>query len=135
MKIATGYFGNLRVYRNAKLKPLAICQYAPQWFDGAVESKLAPPKSLLQQIKAGAIDYDTEFVPLYRMHLNRLGINEVKNLLSAHGDNLVLLCYEKDHNECHRKVLAEFLREHGVQVQEHGHISPIKAIATQGLLF
>lgn len=37
--------------------------------------------------------------------------------LSA-GKEIVILCYEKDHNSCHRKRVAEWLSAAGFQVSE-----------------
>jgi hypothetical protein len=55
------------------------------------------------------------FVEAYRYKLNNLGIEKVKSLLQ---DGDVLLCWCHDANECHRSILAEWLREHGVEVEE-----------------
>jgi len=137
MKLATGYFGNLRLYRKNNLTPLAICQYAPQWYNGSVETRLAPPKWLLQKIKSGTIDYETQFVSEYKRHLEALGEEKIKKILATHGANLVLLCYEKNYNECHRKILADYLRERGVEIGEYSEpsVAPVKAVLSQGLLF
>ncbi len=58
----------------------------------------------------------------YRHRLHRLTpriLAELAELLAKYdGWPLALLCFERDPAQCHRSILAEWLREKGVQVQE-----------------
>ena len=55
-----------------------------------------------------------EYVEKYIERLERVGVDRIyDDLISAQGDkeNLVLMCYEKDQNDCHRSMFAKWWRE------------------------
>lgn len=106
MEIRTSYFAQLK-----KLKgytPVAICQYPPKWYDGAVYKKVAPTYEMIQGMKDPLLrDF---FIEKYRIEiLNQLSTDEVKRDLAQYGDKVVLLCFEKPSDFCHRHVLAAWL--------------------------
>lgn len=57
---------------------------------------------------------------LYREQLDRLGPDAVVGrLVEIYGGKAcVLLCWERDPADCHRGIVAAYLREHGVEIEE-----------------
>lgn len=52
-----------------------------------------------------------EYKQKYFERLDRIGVERIcDELMAVQGDkeNLVLMCYEKDPNECHRRMFAEW---------------------------
>lgn len=56
-----------------------------------------------------------EYTKLYRKQLDELGIERILMTLE---DGDVLLCWCGKDQFCHRYILADYLREHGVEVEE-----------------
>ena len=110
MKVYTSYFAIQ--CENPKAK--AVCAIPPKFFHGPNIKEFAPSEVLLRELKSGYIDKQ-EYFSLYRKKLNKLKPTNIKKLIHS-GD--VFLCWEKDYDNCHRHVLAEFLREHGYDVEE-----------------
>lgn len=52
-------------------------------------------------------------------------LNELRKLyrMLLQGDNLLLVCYCKDWHYCHRRLIADFYRQYGVEVIE---LSPVE---------
>lgn len=63
------------------------------------------------------------YFKIYRSYLENNISDEYIQKNIHNGD--ILLCWEKDESMCHRSVLAEFLRERGVEVEEtHERLNP-----------
>jgi len=70
----------------------------------------------------------TDFRVEYPKQLERLHRSgKLKQIVDRLPDGSALLCYEKDHCDCHRKILAEYLTSHGLaNVTEFQVIEPAK---------
>lgn len=70
--------------------------------------RLAPTKLLLEDAKSGKISWE-EYRHRYLAWIHtREGVLRMKEIGElAKNNDVVLICYEKDHNHCHRKLLAE----------------------------
>jgi Active DUF488-N3 subclade len=81
-----------------------------------VEWRTVAPYGLL------GIEDPAEFRRRYRHRLHRLTpkvLAELRELCEAYAPlPLCLCCFERDPADCHRSILAEWLREKGVRVQE-----------------
>lgn len=105
-----------------------------------------PLKYPLIECKALAPDYSTMKLPkdkfrvAYRKKLDRLGIARVQDMLMAAArehkyegkpaEVVVLLCFEdvrRPDDWCHRTMLAEWLNEQGVKVEELEEAEPPKS--------
>lgn len=122
----TGYFAKLRTYEKAGLIPIAICGGIPNWYKGLWYKKLAPKWSFFNEWKNGTEHKgDNDY---YIQHFN----NEVLDKLSVSlvvedlqkiantkdTDKIILLCYEKPGDFCHRHLVADWLTENGLKTIE-----------------
>ncbi len=99
--------------------PVSICCSAPDFFKGIQYKKLAPSYTLLKKYKT---NNDDEFYSKYFKD-NILGdlsasrvIQELEYL--GEGKDIVLLCYEKTEDFCHRHLVAEWLTKNGCRCEE-----------------
>lgn len=131
MKLYTSYFAN-----KVKLPPnrtisIAITAYTPDWWNGDTLSIVAPPKELVLYYKNLKNKRDTDFEKLKDFYieyytktiLNKLNPNELYSTLESiasmqNKENIVLLCFEKSSDFCHRHVLRDWLQHHGIQCEE-----------------
>lgn len=122
MDIWTGYYAQMKKYKQADLVPVSIAYLTPVWYEGETCFELAPSRKLLKGYKAGEIT-QKEYIKQYKDFLKTVKWGEVIEKLftiSDHHDSkdLVLCCYEKPSDFCHRHLLAEYLTDHGMDVQE-----------------
>ena len=97
------------------LKGISISQTTPPTFIGPKYLKLAPPWELIRRYKRDN-DHDYFVREYKRAVLSKLDAKQVYEEL---GDDAVLLCWEKDPNICHRKIVADWFKEElGIEVTE-----------------
>jgi uncharacterized protein (DUF488 family) len=78
------------------------------------EPSLAPQAATWKASRSGG-----DWVAPYRQQLEELDRAGKLAEIVARLPEGAILCYEADWNECHRKVLADYLNEHGLaQVTE-----------------
>ena len=68
----------------------------------------APTKELLSDYRSGKIGW-SEYVAIYNTLLDRRSIN--KRYKVANFDNCCFLCSEETPEMCHRRLLAEYLKQ------------------------
>ena len=118
--IYTSYFGNLKKLPN-NITPIAICGKSPNWYGGLEYKKLAPKYDFFMKWKE---NHDNEYYVrnFEERVLNTLNpdtvINELFSL--ANSENIVLICYEKPGDFCHRHLVSKWLNENGILCQEYG---------------
>ena len=118
MNIYTSYFGNMRNIP-AGIVPIAICAKAPAAYTGRQYKTLAPKYDCLMQYKQN--HNEEEYVQKYNSQvLSRLSPAEVVRQLEllSGGKDVVMLCYEKRGDFCHRHLVAQWLNNHGYNVKE-----------------
>ena len=118
----TGYFAKLKKYESTGLIPISICGKAPDWYQGLQYKKLAPKWEFFNEWKNGKHKGDNDY---YIAHfksevLDNLDINEVLDSLCSHGalNKIILICYEKPADFCHRHLVADWLNENGIECTE-----------------
>jgi len=107
MKIYTSYFANLKKIPKGYYVT-GIVRYLPRFLKGIPNYKpLAPNMDTFQT--AEQKDYTKKF----RFQLSQLDSKQIYNELDilADGRDVVLLCYEKPGDFCHRKLVAEWLSD------------------------
>jgi len=50
-------------------------------------------------------------------HLNNYSPNDFYKVVGGNAKNVVLFCVEKEHNACHRSLVANFLKENDATIQ------------------
>lgn len=86
---------------------VAISQKKPFWFKGAHAPELAPTDELR------AMPFDKRWAIKYKKDV--LAKLDAK-VIAEKYDGKTLCCYEKDIDNCHRKIVAEWLVENGIVV-------------------
>ena len=110
MKIYTSYFGYLKNIP-PEIIPVSIAKFPPKWFNGRELKILAPSKKLLWQAKQGKIseeEYTKQYMAQIQKVFNPPALLE-KLETEFSGKDIVLLCFEKKGEFCHRRLLAQWL--------------------------
>lgn len=121
--IYTSYFGNHR--RSPKeMKWVSIARKTPLSFTGERWEELAPSANLLSDYKSGRTDQQG-YTQRYMKQLDDLVESQPKYFdRFKTDDDLILFCYEKIGDFCHRHLLANYLRTHyDLNVSEYDVIS------------
>lgn len=119
----TGYFAKLKTYEKEGLIPISICGKAPDWYNGFQYKKLAPKYNFFIEWKSGSHKGDNEY---YIEHfndevldtLNKNDVIEDLKKFSNDIDKIVLLCYEKPNDFCHRHLVANWLSD-TIDIEEY----------------
>lgn len=114
-KIYTGYCARLRDYPNNALT-IGVMRFPPKWFTGINLDILAPSEELLLAWKNEQVDkiiYKIKY--LNELRERGLQPDEVKEKLLkvANGMDIILCCYERPDDFCHRHILNEWLSGDG----------------------
>lgn len=126
MKIYTGYFAKLKYYTNNGLIPISIARKNPEWYIGHSCTYFAPSYDLLSRYRKNEISSE-EYTKIYLNQLNKDTVKEkLDKIESKLGDvSVVLLCYEKPSDFCHRHVLAKYIKDNlNIDIIEYTQIEP-----------
>lgn len=114
----TGYYAQLKKYLADGLYPVSIAGKCPEWYHGAEYKKLAPKWSFFSEWKNGSHKGDNDY---YIKHfkeevLDKLDpaqvIKELEGFTGVSSDKIILLCYEKPGDFCHRHLVADWLNNY-----------------------
>lgn len=108
--IYTSYFANWRKFPPGA-KVIGITRYPPNNFKGLNWNELAPSQKLLNEWKTKSMN-EKEFYWQYLRELINKDKSTIKGelrQLDKQAGNVVLCCYEKKGDFCHRHILAEWL--------------------------
>ena len=119
----TGYFARLKAYEAKGLIPVAICGKAPDWYKGHEYKVLAPKWEFFNEWKNGEHEGDNDyFTKHYKEEvLDKLYVQQVVNDLLKFGPlaKIVLVCYEKTGDFCHRHIVADWFNTNGIGCIEY----------------
>lgn len=107
--IYTSYFSNWRRFPKTATT-ISICGKAPNYYYGLQYKKLAPKIGFFMEWKENGDNdfYIKHFNDEVLSKLNPEGvIKELKSL--SQTEDIILLCYEKPSDFCHRHIVAEWL--------------------------
>ncbi len=117
--IYTSYFAKLSKFpRN--IIPISISAKSPSWYEGLQFKYLAPSYKILMEYKSNKnCDYYIEH--FYDEILNKLEPKKVVDSLYKLSNNqdIVLICYEKSTDFCHRHLVSEWLNKNGYSCKEY----------------
>lgn len=120
MEIFTSYFAVARSLDPDLYFVVSISRFPPRWFSGLRCLSLAPSKDLLFDYKSGLSE--AVYTRRYRHELSELfDLREVfQNLaMFSKGRDMVLCCYEKSGEFCHRHILSDIVFEkYGYRINE-----------------
>lgn len=129
----TSYFSNPIKLPKETTYYTGIVAYKPSWWEGPNYTKLAPPTELLNyynQKKRDSTVLMEEIQRNYIMYyiqkvLNNISIEDVvrelEDLAHRRGkEDIVLLCFEKSSDFCHRHLVRAHLNENGFLCKELG---------------
>ena len=106
--ICTSYFANRKNFPDGVI--CGVCRYPPQGLEINFD-QLAPSADLLKRLKDKEID-EFVFEYEYKKYLNSLSKKNWRYLLQTMErlhNNVILCCYEKTGDFCHRHILADWL--------------------------
>lgn len=118
--IYTSYFGKLKSLPK-NIIPIAICAKSPNFYNGLEYKKLAPKYGFFMEWKQ--THDNSKYVKCFKEQVtDKLNVDEVisdfKNLVQDENVDIVLVCYEKPSDFCHRHLVAKWLTENGYPCQE-----------------
>lgn len=111
--LATGYFSRCNQYQKLGYYPVPICGKSPEWFyEGFSYKKLAPKYYFFIKWKNGEISNDEYIAHFYEDVLSQFSVpkkvlRDLKELTKE--KKIVLLCYEKPFDFCHRHVVSHWI--------------------------
>ena len=117
--IYTGRFVEVANYKHAGFVPVSIAGQAPDYYDGIQFKTLAPKYSWWKEWHDNHLSNDWYRAKYKETVLDKLNPKVIENRLKAFGENVILLCYEKPDEFCHRQLVADWLRAAGVPVYEY----------------
>jgi hypothetical protein len=124
--IYTSYFGKWDKIPGDICK-VGITVFPPKWLPGITNLwNLAPNKELLNYMKnynGDEIDYEKRYILLLEsrfVRLEKVGDFITKFMEHLKAKDLVMCCYEKPGEFCHRHLLAEILNNTGFKTEEYG---------------
>ena len=124
MEIYTSYFANIKKLDKDMYTFVSISLYPPKWYEGKVYKKVAPSNEILMDWKQGNKDDEAKshYERMYNFKiLRKLSAKDILNDLQelSEGKDIVLLCFEKSMDFCHRHLLARFLeKELSITIKE-----------------
>lgn len=115
--IYTSYFARCKKLPKG-LIPISIARQAPLGYTGLEYKTLAPAWDILSEYKQ--TKDERTYIQQYNYQLFLLSADQVVKELKelAQSDQIILLCYEKPDDFCHRHLVAKWLTEHGYDTQE-----------------
>ena len=118
-RVYTGYYAKLKKYEEAGLIPVSIAGKAPAFYTGIQYKVFAPTWDIFSKWKNGSID-NFGYTELFKQNvLSKIDKNSVIQSFSKFGGDIVLLCYEKSGDFCHRHIVADWIEsELGIRVDE-----------------
>lgn len=107
-----------------KYTPIAISTTIPKWFKECEFHlyELSPSSESVFKLKHGQMEvseFTLEYTDKLR-HWVRLDsiLEDIAYLESTREKEVVLLCYEKSDDFCHRHLLRDYLNNNGLNVEE-----------------
>lgn len=113
--IKTSYISNIKNIEKDFDEIIFITRYLPESIK--LDNKhiwlknLSPNQRVLKMFKDNLITFE-ELADTYLKELKLYSLNTIKQIIqnSRNGKKICLCCFEKDREQCHRKILAEVIK-------------------------
>lgn len=113
MNIFTSNFAKAKGLDSSKFLVVAISRYVPRGYSGVRELRFAPSRRLLMSYKGGLSIHDYEEVFFSELGNKDRVYSVFRDLASlSNGRDIVLCCYERAGEFCHRRLIADFVFSH-----------------------
>jgi uncharacterized protein (DUF488 family) len=89
----------------------------PATFKGDACEALAPTWSLVNGLKSGEISKE-KYTSVYKNMLEFFDAEQLAKDLESEGSDVVLLCFEKRGEFCHRHLVSEWLNKNNIKCEE-----------------
>lgn len=116
IQMYTGYFDNCSKYKELGLVPISIAISTPSFITEPRYTRLAPSLYLLYEYKYGKhrgdVAYYTERFKkeiLGKFNQPADAVRELCQLAGTTHDRIILMCYEKPGQFCHRHLVAKWI--------------------------
>lgn len=118
MKLYTSYFGKAKELNANGIAVISIALIKPRYVRCESLREVAPTREILQ-LKENPAAYTKRYEAevLKSLDVEKL-LSKIKEI--TNGRDAALCCYEKTGRFCHRHLLASYLREHGLNIEEYG---------------
>ncbi len=119
IKLYVSHFGKYKQLKAAGVAVVSIARFNPKWakdLEGWCTS-LAPTGDMIK-LPVGE-EYDRRFKEILAKRNPHTMYAEISKRNPRH-EMVALCCYEKDWNECHRKLVAEWFTKAGYECSEFG---------------
>ena len=125
----TSYFARAKE-QIPSVEVASIARFTPRWFHGKEVDIFAPSKEMLLAYKNGAFDEEEYTARFQKEVLSKLTFSQVQRELyrfltddylpiwESETNHVLLCCYEKDGEFCHRHLIAKHLRSMGIACEE-----------------
>lgn len=118
IKIYTSYFANMKNI-DKDVFTISICGKCPEWYLGEEYKVLAPKYWFFSEYKKTKDEvYYTNMYDAFV--LDKLSIHNIIEHLENAGNHkdVVLLCYEKPGDFCHRHLVSNWFNKNGILCEE-----------------
>jgi len=118
--IYTSYYANLKNI-DPNITTISISLYPPQYIKTDFHIKeLCPNPSLLHSYKKEPSEKD--YISRFNKQLDNVDLKSILDPILDKEKDIVLLCYEKPSDFCHRQLVAERIESlYNMNVQEYGY--------------
>ena len=121
-EIFTSYYNRAKRLDPARWEFVQISNSKPCWWEYTTTKldAIVPPWYIVNDYKYGKISW-SEYTDQYIKYLANEDVEDAIGLIEklAGGEkNVVLLCWEDPQSNCHRHILADFLNNMGIHVEE-----------------
>lgn len=99
--------------------PVAISTSVPDFYKGVHFKALCPPYITFMKYKNGG-SWET-FCKEYNRKLDTFDFERTVSSIrykARDAENIVLLCFERPSANCHRHLVAEWFKQHGIPCEE-----------------
>lgn len=122
--VVTSYMSKIRELYQDGFTGFCVARFPPSWWKGRCLRAFAPSEGLLRRMHDAAISKtEISYFDEYLRELENnpegvaLALQDMRTAaFVGNKKKVALLCYEKEHNTCHRSVLANYLK--GMDLQD-----------------
>lgn len=116
MEIRSGYFSRVNAYKELGYLPVSVSRSVPKGYKELSWGAVAPSWALLNNFKLGNISWE-EYSSEYLEGLKTVSgvVEKLQSYIDIAEENgnlgIILLCWEKSDQNCHRRLLANYLTQ------------------------